>query len=1026
MKSNPLFNLLPSMIIVLSCLNYDIYGQGAGGHICLFNISGCDYTGEPEPPPEEDIFDFGTFSVSRQIDPSASNEDIANVFREALDSLLRGGTDCDNVRIVRRGTGSNSGAEVYVAEREGETFLYDYGYNVNPDSPNPGFIELPRRCGGRVVYDLVLEGDCDGDHLLSSGSIELEVIPLKDFSHPASIEISPCNGIDSTITAKFESWKSKFKFDALSQLLAFTGKIQKYKGRNLSWSVRILDYATNTQQDFSFSLISTDDGAMALSALHNKLDELFTPDRIQNGARFFVQLKKGLPSGSPDCTIPFIGGSHFDILPPLQRCPEDMTVYVSSAEKGVTVHWTIADTCSGQPISTPRSGSYFLIGEHVVDVNSFNLPGWSCSFKITVLDTVKPKIICPPDITLPCFYDQPPPKSFEGGLITDNSDSAFHFWTQDSISGQKLYREFTAIDTSLNSATCVQEITLAPAGAVDCPIHVKQGSTGDGSSWANAFGSLQDALDVAGEGDQIWVAQGIYKPEAAYNGISDRHKTFHIDDDIRLYGGFVGTELSLSQREWFENPTILSGQIGNQGIQEDNAYHVLYIDGGVTSEMLIDGFTIEDGFGLQDGAGSVDGQGAGIYMNSASPTIQHCNFNYNTSANGGAIFATNNSDVVIANCIFQRNGAVLAASAKGGAIYFHSNSDGKVYNSTFFLNDAEQYGDMIYVYSSNVEIWNSIFWDQENGQQEEIEKDASFGSYTFHNLLFDSPDFADGNYRLLPSSPALEGGSNNIPTAFLQSDFENKPRVINTNIDIGAFESTCTGSSQIFVDQNATGKRLGISWEHAFADLQDAIDQACDCPNADIPSIWVAGGTYYPRDKFGGTNERNKTFYIKKDVKIYGGFTGYSGNSETQLNQRDWQRNTTVLSGDLGNLFQFADNAYHVMYLDGTQDSMITRECRIDGFTISRGNADGGGVHNRGGGIYNHGDGEGNACSPTIANCRLLNNNAGTGGGLHNSGYLGESSPLIMNTYFKEIMQIKEVLFLIMRIVGYHYRNFSM
>ncbi|MDX1911944.1 MAG: hypothetical protein SFV22_10685, partial [Saprospiraceae bacterium] len=79
-------------------------------------------------------------------------------------------------------------------------------------------------------------------------------------------------------------------------------------------------------------------------------------------------------------------------------------------------------------------------------------------------------------------------------------------------------------------------------------IYVNQNVPGglqNGTSWADAFPDLQQALQVADEGDEIWVAAGVYKPSSA----NDRSVSFNLVSGARLYGGFNGTETNAQQRD---------------------------------------------------------------------------------------------------------------------------------------------------------------------------------------------------------------------------------------------------------------------------------------------------------------------------------------------------------------------------------------------------------------------------------------------------------------------------------------------
>ena len=96
---------------------------------------------------------------------------------------------------------------------------------------------------------------------------------------------------------------------------------------------------------------------------------------------------------------------------------------------------------------------------------------------------------------------------------------------------------------------------------------------------------------------------------------------------------------------------------------------------------------------------------------------------------------------------------------------------------------------------------------------------------------------------------------------------------------------------------NIAGSATGAatSWATACSDLQLIINNS-----SAGDTIWVAQGTYVPIRSANNLtvirlNNRNNAFVLKSNVHIYGGFAG----NETNLLQRNWNTNPTVLSGDI-------------------------------------------------------------------------------------------------------------------------------
>ena len=97
----------------------------------------------------------------------------------------------------------------------------------------------------------------------------------------------------------------------------------------------------------------------------------------------------------------------------------------------------------------------------------------------------------------------------------------------------------------------------------------------------------------------------------------------------------------------------------------------------------------------------------------------------------------------------------------------------------------------------------------------------------------------------------------------------------------------------IYVDADATGDKNGSSWEHALTSFQDGLAAAIAGDD-----IWVAAGTYTPTAQIDPGDARSATFQMKNGVGIYGGFDPSVEDDEWA--ERDWESNSTVLSGDIG------------------------------------------------------------------------------------------------------------------------------
>ena len=256
------------------------------------------------------------------------------------------------------------------------------------------------------------------------------------------------------------------------------------------------------------------------------------------------------------------------------------------------------------------------------------------------------------------------------------------------------------------------------------------GPTHNGSSWANAYKHLQDALSDASSGDEIRVADGIYRPDEDNihpNGSGDRTATFQLKNGVAIYGGFQGltspppppppppppmslntlrttvknskqaikpeivaaTNVSLDEsdpnaRDFELYESILSGDLDgndvevndpaellNEPTRVENSYHVV-TGRDIDTTAVLDGFTIT--------GGNADGS-----------DYSWPDYNFGGGMYNADRFNMVSSSPTVANCTLTANSALLY----GGGMYISgglTESSPTLINCSFIRNYAGSSG----------------------------------------------------------------------------------------------------------------------------------------------------------------------------------------------------------------------------------------------------------------------------------------------------------------------------------------------
>ncbi|MHC4498805.1 MAG: choice-of-anchor Q domain-containing protein [Planctomycetota bacterium] len=283
-------------------------------------------------------------------------------------------------------------------------------------------------------------------------------------------------------------------------------------------------------------------------------------------------------------------------------------------------------------------------------------------------------------------------------------------------------------------------------------LYVDDDATGanDGSSWADAFIYLQDALSVAYSGDEIRVAEGTYKPDQGA-GITpcDREATFQLVNGVTLKGGYAGFgESDPNARDIELYETTLSGDLAGNDVdvndpcdlwheasRTENSYHV-----ATSSEM--DAWAVLDSFAL------TGGYRGGMYNDEGNPTLIKCTFSRNVAVRGGGMYNEGGSPTLI-NCTFSRNFGL-----RGGGMYNEFGSP-TLSNCTFTGNWGGAGGGMANYSGSEPVLTNCTFIGNSSGGGGGMYNRESYPTLSGCSFIGNWASFGGGGIYSDRSSPII-------------------------------------------------------------------------------------------------------------------------------------------------------------------------------------------------------------------------------------------------------------------------------
>jgi Secretion system C-terminal sorting domain/HYR domain/Lectin C-type domain len=468
-------------------------------------------------------------------------------------------------------------------------------------------------------------------------------------------------------------------------------------------------------------------------------------------------------------------------------------------------------------------------------------------------------------------------------------------------------------------------------------VYVDVNATGsnDGTSWANAFTNLQDAITQINNCpalDTIYVAEGTYLPTTT----TDRYTNFNIPGNTTVYGGFSPTNgaIDLGTRDFNAYPAILSGDIGVPASTADNVIHVVYIT-AIAAPIILDGLTIRDGFN-DEGPGNpnfAQRSGAGLlietYAGGANLTLNNCTFSNNASnyAAGALANTRQNHTINIDNSFFTNNGG-----GDIGSIFFRGDEVITITNTTISNNNGGN-STMYLLAPVNLTIDNCVF--DNNGAQEynALRVDGSGTSQISNSIFRNHNATINGALGLINANMIIENSLFHDNTAARGGAIY----MVSSSLEIiGCTFTRNTASNNnfgeaIYVDNSAISTlniTNSIVWDN---DDGDGIDDEISSDGAitgNFNHSLIKGFDLTASNGLDGTNPANDPLFTNPATNDFTVQTASPvidlGDNTVVTEPNDLNGNTRIVDGDSNTTVIVDFGAYEAPELADTTPPVIT------------------------------------------------------------------------------------------------------